>query len=233
MKNPTYSISTAFSKRIDGDMRSTVVLRSFLSKKKLPSSSYIAAEQTHGIQIARVNESRRGHVIPGVDGLILTKSDVNISIALVIRTADCMPIIAIDEKNGVFGIIHAGWKGTVSTIGASLIQTMESLGSQSCSISILVGPHIHQCCYVVDINRSKAFQKIFGREVIQEKGKEQHLSLLGSMKKQLVMAGITPESIRDSDICTSCACNEYFSYRKREQVSFGEQVGILAISRYN
>ena len=33
-----------------------------------------------------------------------------------VYTADCVPIILIDEERNIWGVVHAGWRGTLSRI---------------------------------------------------------------------------------------------------------------------
>ena len=60
--------------------------------------------QVHSARIVRAHESARAH--SRADGIVTDRREVT----LVMRFADCVPIIAYDPRRHVAGIAHAGWK---------------------------------------------------------------------------------------------------------------------------
>lgn len=78
--------------------------------------------------------------------------------ALLIRTADCMPIMIYSRKHQSVLAIHAGWRGVAQQITAkSLIQ----LNWQD-SIDIFVGPHILKNSFEVDLDvRDQLLESIY------------------------------------------------------------------------
>ena len=80
------------------------------------------------------------------DALITDKEKVIIGAF----TADCVPVILVDETKGVIAAIHSGWKGTFNSITKKTIEKMVSeFGSDSQDIKAYIGPHIRECCYEV------------------------------------------------------------------------------------
>lgn len=70
------------------------------------------------------------------DGMVTNRSDV----ALVMRYADCAPLLFYDPVRQVIGMGHAGWRGTVLGIGASVVQTMvEAYGCSPADIRAGIG----------------------------------------------------------------------------------------------
>jgi YfiH family protein len=73
-----------------------------------------------------------------------------INTALIILTADCVPIIFYDSEAQVIGIAHAGWRGAFAGIINATIEKMLELGANKKNIVATIGPCIHQKSYEVD-----------------------------------------------------------------------------------
>lgn len=70
-------------------------------------------------------------------------------LALLILTADCVPVVFADERNGVIGAAHAGWRGATSGILAETVAAMRGLGAEREYITAIIGPAIQQQSYQV------------------------------------------------------------------------------------
>lgn len=91
----------------------------------------------------------------------------NKSLIPVVTVADCVPIYFYDAETGVFGVTHSGWKGT--GIAAQMVELMKkNYGSDPRDILCAIGPHIHDCCYLVDAERAKYFADNFGSDCVQK-----------------------------------------------------------------
>ena len=65
-------------------------------------------------------------------------------------TADCVPVILVDEENKVIAAIHSGWRGTFESITLKTIKKMkEEFNTNEINIKAYIGPHIRKCCYEV------------------------------------------------------------------------------------
>ena len=83
------------------------VIRSKLAHVfQLSGKGMCTAVQTHSNKVKFVNEPLQKHK---VDGFIAR----NKNIVLSIKVADCIPLFLHDNKTGLFGLIHSGWRGTV------------------------------------------------------------------------------------------------------------------------
>ena len=102
----------------------------------------IGMHQVHGAEVALVGEAL-GSSLPTADGLVTTQSGV----ALMVRVADCVPVLLADPGAGVIGAAHAGRLGLVRGIVPETITRMRSLGATD--ISAWVGPHICGRCYEI------------------------------------------------------------------------------------
>src|SRR4030042_3798808 len=84
-------------------------LKALFKKLNSNSSSVIQTEQVHGTKVVRVGKKDMGSTIPVADGMVTNEA----GIWLMLRLADCFPIMLFDEKNNAIGLLHSGWRGTV------------------------------------------------------------------------------------------------------------------------
>ncbi len=69
---------------------------------------------------------------------------------LVVRTADCLPVLLIDEAHRAVGSVHCGWRGTRGRILERAIEAMRgAYGTDPASLLAALGPCIGPCCYEV------------------------------------------------------------------------------------
>ena len=97
---------------------------------------YITNREMEHFKIGGVNIYR-----PFKDSDAIITSDINAT--LLLSTADCLPIIIVDKKQNVFGLIHAGWKGIIKDVVINTLDKMITIyGSKKEDIFIQIGPHI-------------------------------------------------------------------------------------------
>ena len=69
---------------------------------------------------------------------------------LVIRTADCLPVLLVDEENRAVAAVHCGWRGTEKRILEKTVKAMErAYGSKPADMRAALGPCIGPACYEV------------------------------------------------------------------------------------
>ena len=77
------------------------------------------------------------------DALVTDRPDV----VLLVRVADCVPVLLADPVAGVIGAAHAGRQGLVEGVVEGCVTRMRELGAAG--IEAWVGPHICGSCYEV------------------------------------------------------------------------------------
>lgn len=182
-------------------------------------SNLVLSRQTHtnNVRVVTKADCGTGYTKPSfsdVDGLITNASGV----ALVTQYADCTPLLFCDPVKRVCATSHAGWRGTVSKIGAVTVNKMiNEFGCNPDDIIAAIGPCICQDCYEVDTPVFDAFIKssIDITDVFREGRDENHfmLNLVAANKNILLSVGIREENIDISDICTCCNSDELHSHR--------------------
>lgn len=130
-------------------------------------------------------------------------------------TADCVPIILVDEENKAIAAIHSGWKGTfLSIVSETILRMKEEYNSKVEKLVVYIGPHIRKCCYEVSEELKEQFSERFGIE----DGKlfdGRNLSLEECINNDLINSGVLEENINSLGICTNCEKEiKIHSYRK-------------------
>ena len=137
-------------------------------------------------------------------------------VTLTTTHGDCLPIWAYDPKNGVIGLVHAGWRGTLHGIASRLIQTMaEAYGSDPSEICAEIGPGIGSCCFEVGFDVAERFTDAFSWAedyVISFPNARPHVDLKGINAELLAMEGVC--DIRISSHCTCCEEDSFWSFRR-------------------
>jgi YfiH family protein len=127
-----------------------------------------------------------------------------------VKTADCLPILLVDEGHGAVAAVHAGWRGTVAGIAQRAVEAMHrEFGARPGELHAAIGPGIGKCCYEV------------GPEVAAQFGQQgrAHVDLAAANRQQLMDAGVTPERIYASNLCTMCRCEEFHSFRRDKEAA--------------
>lgn len=165
------------------------------------------AEQTHGVSLSAVGMATAPQApIPGCDGLA-TKAE---QVVLVIRTADCLPIVLWDPVKRVAGLMHAGWRGLWKQLPLRMLSFLHQLyQSRAEDLWVGIGPAIHPCCYEV----GQGFKERFGRFVKVQRGRRV-CDLIGYAKAQLDAGGVRHDRILDAGECTACHAARWHSVRR-------------------
>jgi hypothetical protein len=81
-------------------------------------------------------------------------------LVLVIRTADCLPALIVDEEDRAVAAVHCGWRGTEKRILEKAVKAMgEAYGSNPTKMLAALGPCIGAACYEVGTEVRQAYLK--------------------------------------------------------------------------
>ena len=192
----------------------------------------VLSDQTHTTNIRVITEEDRGKGIlrpqdySDVDGMITNVP----GIVLVTSYADCVPLYFVDPVRKAIGLSHSGWKGTVGHIGQKTVEKMnEVYGSEPKDIVAAIGPSICQSCYEVSDDVAEAFRANFtadeAADILLDKGNGKYqLDLWKANWYVLTDAGILPEHLSVTDLCTACHPDLLWSHRKTN----GQRGGLAA-----
>ncbi len=184
------------------------------------SKDLVLSSQIHETTIRLVTKKDRGdgilrETMQGIDALVTADEGVPLSTSF----ADCVPLIFYDPVKKVAALAHSGWRGTVMEIGKLTIEYMtEQFGTDPADIIAAIGPSICRSCYEVSEDVADAFKKIVREEeiplIMDEKGNGKYqLDLWKANELILLKAGIRPENLDITDLCTCCNHELLFSHR--------------------
>lgn len=107
-----------------------------------PGAVVVDMRQVHGSTVDVV-EDRRTSARPEADALVTAEPDH----LLVVRVADCVPLLLADPGAGVVAAVHVGRNGMVAGAAPAAVARMRDLGARD--IAAWVGPRICGACYEV------------------------------------------------------------------------------------
>lgn len=205
------------SERKDGNIdyrfgaKSNVSLhRSKLWKSgKIDPRSVVEMEQIHGASVQVVADPSTTNPVPKVDGLITAKN----SVALLVRTADCIPAIIYDPVQKVVALLHIGWRGALQKIHLHALLTLTSRFRIKLSDCLVwLGPSIQKCCclrHEIPMQAKLPEWEPF----IQHTASGWSIDYASFIAHSFKSAGIPAKQITTSPDCTYHNEN-YFSYKR-------------------
>lgn len=160
------------------------------------------------------------------DAVITVRKEIYIGVLV----ADCVPILLYDKGKKVVGAVHAGWRGTAQQILNETIRTIQGeFNSNLEDIFIAIGPSIGKCSYEVDEDVKVAVEQATGRgDYHIKKGDKYFIDLSTANRLQALAAGISEQNIWQSDECTFCDPEKFYSYRYSKGTS-GRQGGFIGM----
>jgi polyphenol oxidase len=190
------------------DDRAPANREKFLKKLGLSEKNIISVKSVHGDNIEIVTKKDIGKFINDTDGLITDEKNIYLSITV----ADCLPIIIFHAQKRVISLIHSGWKGLEKKITKKAVKKMEeNFNINSRDLFAGIGPGIDSCHFEVKKDFLIKF-KSYPEAIIKKDGKS-YIDLKLIAKRQLEEAGVRPENIGISPVCTYCKADTYFSHR--------------------
>lgn len=226
------------SAHVEAGITDRATTRAALLPHGRPITTCIEGEQVHGASVAVIERIQEpAGLIAGCDALVTRLP----GLALVIRTADCLPMFFCDPARDVVGIAHVGWRGLAASLPIRVISALRHVYHVRIEdLHVAIGPAIRACCYEVGPELSAHF----GPFVRQQQGRRpfdaaqggvpsgvegrRTCDLIGAAIDQLTRCGIAPERIVDSGQCTSCKTDRWFSLR-REGPSTGRLTSLIML----
>ncbi|HPU63457.1 MAG TPA: peptidoglycan editing factor PgeF [Mobilitalea sp.] len=201
--------------------------------------SLVLSDQVHKTNIRIVTDEDRGKGFlrprdyVEIDGLITNTPNIT----LVTKYADCVPLFFVDPVKKAIGLSHSGWKGTVGRIGHKTVDKMkDTFGSKEEDIVAVIGPSICVKCYEVGEEVANEFRTVFSLSedntdiLYKNQNGRYQLNLWEANRRVLLDAGLLPDNIHVSEVCTACNSDFFFSHRKTGGKR-GSLAAFLAINR--
>lgn len=182
----------------------------------------VMPHQVHETKVAQIDEAffslsaeARQEAMEGVDALMTSLKGICVGVS----TADCIPVLLYDPEVRAVCAIHAGWRGTVKRIVEKTVEAMkEAYGTRPQQLSAQIGPGIHLDSFEVGDEVYEAFEQAgFDMEPISKRPQNTskwHIDLPACNRLQLLAAGLRPENVWVSPVCTFRQSADYFSARR-------------------
>lgn len=193
-----------------------------------PAQKLATVHQVHSPDVMVVDATYNGER-PQADALVTATP----GIVLGVLTADCGPVLFMDQESGVIGAAHAGWKGALGGVLENTIDAMVSLGARRETIRACLGPSISARNYEVGpefverfLAQDPTFDAFFSPS---ERAGHAMFDLPGLTVRRLANAGIRAQSL---DFCTYADPQAFYSYRRTTHAGepdYGRQISAIAI----
>ncbi len=193
---------------------------------RVAPETVVTAFQVHGRRVAVVDTAQCGQQQAQCDALITDAPDV----PLMLRFADCTPVLLYDPRRHAIGLAHAGWRGTVAGITAATVTALvQEFGSRPADLVAAIGPAIGPCCYAVgDEVVSQVHAHLADAEtLLPQVNGHPHFDLWTANAQQLSACGV--RTIEVAGLCTACQRDWFYSHRA-EQGQCGHFGAVLALS---
>jgi YfiH family protein len=190
----------------------------------------------HDGRIITMKQVHRDHIIEvkdrnikeagEADGMLTREKDA----FLAVLTADCVPVLFVAADRKIAAVVHAGWRGTLAGIAPKMVRLLNSQhGISRDAIEAALGPAIGPCCYEVKEDVSLPLIERWGKIselCVDHRDGKTYLDLRHLNRLTLEQAGVPSKQIFDVGPCTSCAVEDFFSYR-RERKETGRQTSFI------
>lgn len=128
-----------------GDDNATVIRNHAALSAALGVKGLHAMSQVHGAEVidGDVIRAHGSGDVPVGDALVTDRADV----PLLVRVADCVPVLLADGEAGLVGAAHAGRVGLVAGVVPAVVRALRDRGATS--LRAWIGPRAGACCYEV------------------------------------------------------------------------------------
>lgn len=170
--------------------------------------------QVHGADVVDAVPGTR----PEADGIVTTARDV----VLMVRGADCVPVLLADAASGVIGAAHAGRLGMVRGVVPATLARMREHGARD--VTAWIGPAICGRCYEVPAAMREEVADVEPAAVATTSWGTPAVDVVAGVRAQLEREGVT---VHDVGCCTRERADLY-SYR-RDGEAAGRQAGVIVL----
>src|SRR5579859_2863104 len=167
-------------------------LRIAFDSLELDADAACTVWQVHSADVVMAEAPMSGRRwLARADGLITNRP----GLPLLMRFADCVPVLFYDPVHSAVGIAHAGWRGTVKQVVVSTLQAMhDAYGSQPGDVEVGIGPSIGPDHYQIGPEVVEAVAQSFGttHDLVRQASDGTHyLNLWESNRLALSRAGVS------------------------------------------
>lgn len=169
--------------------------------------------QVHGRNAVTLPSGALQSAVAWIEGDALFGAVADVAIG--VRTADCVPILAADPASGGVVAIHAGWRGVVRGAVEAGIDLLASHARNRSELVAAIGPHIRQAAFEVSEDVARELEAASdARDAVDRSREKPRVSLARIVTAKLVSLGLPASSIDDTGGCTASEPDRFFSFRR-------------------
>lgn len=190
----------------------------------VPEQRMVYMEQIHSPNVtvvtAEMLDELDGEPVEFTDSLVTAEPGV----ALVVLTADCVPVLLSDEEAGVVAAVHAGRMGARNGVVPATLRRMVELGAVPARIHALLGAAAAGVDYEVPEHMAADVEdRLPGSRTTTSRGTP-GLDIRAGITRQLLGEGV--RSV-DADPRSTISEESFFSYRREGRT--GRQASVVWI----
>jgi YfiH family protein len=155
---------------------------------------------------------------PHADGIVATTP----ALTLMVRAADCVPVLMVAEEDAVVGAAHCGRLGLVAGIVPATVARMRALGAGR--VEAWIGPHVCGRCYEVPEQLRDEVTMAVPASYAETSWGTPSIDLGAGVRAQLEEADVV---VHDASRCT-LESPDLYSYR-RDGEGAGRQAGMVRL----
>jgi YfiH family protein len=174
-----------------------------------PTPRTALLRQVHGADVVVVEDPGPADSEPPVaDALVTRRSGV----VLLVRVADCVPVLLADPQAGVVAAVHAGRPGLVAGVVPEAVRVMRAHGAST--IRGWLGPHVCGACYEVPATMRDQVASVVPEARAETSWGTPSVDLGAGVLAQLRRHGVDDVNLAASWRCT-VEDDDLFSYRRQ------------------
>lgn len=181
-------------------------------RRTLGLDTLMDTKQVHGVSTVFEPEpaTQALHAEPGIeaDGMATSRPGMG----LMVKSADCQPILIAHESGRFVAALHAGWQGNRQQYpGVAVTELCKVYGVKPCSLFAVRGPSLGPSASEFihfDTEWGPDFARWYARSA-------RTMNLWELAKDQLIAAGLVAERIFSLDLCTF-SLDIFYSYRRNK-----------------
>jgi len=175
--------------------------------------------QVHGRDVGVVQRTAPdGAGPPSTDAIVSTEPGV----ALVVLTADCVPVLLAGRDLSALAVAHAGRVGVERGVVAATVQALGRLDVTPDELVALVGPAVCGRCYEVPDDMRAAVSSAVPEAFATSADGTASLDLPAAVVAQLTRAGVT-----DVERVQECTAESDRLFSHRRDVMTGRLAGVV------
>ena len=169
-------------------------------------------DQVHGSKVEIIKTKSQKNIFPKTDALVTNLKNI----LLMVKTADCFPLLFFDSEKKVVAVCHAGWRGAIQKIFLkTLLAMINHFSCKITDIQIIIGPGARECCFKHHHFLQEKLPE--WEKFIKNEEDDKTLDVSAFIKEELMAVGVKRKNIHDLKICTVCNKNYFSHFRSLRQ----------------